>query len=45
ITLHIKNIYFDNNHHLIEASFKGLAKALSEALTISKQETSSKGVL
>ncbi len=45
LTLHIKAEYFDNNHHLIEASFKGLAFALKEALQPVAIENSSKGVL
>ena len=45
ITLHIKTEYFDNNHHLIEASFKGLAFALREALQITQRDNSTKGVL
>jgi len=31
-SLHLKTMYFDNHHHLIEASFKALARALREAL-------------
>lgn len=34
-TLHIKSMYFDNHHHLIEGSFKALARALGEALSSS----------
>lgn len=45
ITLHIKAEYFDNNHHLVEASFKGLAFALREALQVSERDNSTKGVL
>ncbi|HEY9030107.1 MAG TPA: imidazoleglycerol-phosphate dehydratase HisB [Kangiella sp.] len=45
ISLHIKAEYFDNNHHLIEASFKGLAFALQEALTPKQGVNSSKGSL
>ena len=32
ITLHIENIYGDNSHHIIESCFKGLARALRQAL-------------
>jgi imidazoleglycerol-phosphate dehydratase len=32
ITLHVENIYGDNNHHIIESCFKGLARALRVAL-------------
>lgn len=45
ISLHIKAEYFDNNHHLIEASFKGLAFALREALIPKQGANSSKGRL
>ena len=49
ITLHIENIYGDNSHHIIESSFKGLARSLREALEIDKRiknkVPSTKGVL
>ncbi|VAW23217.1 Imidazoleglycerol-phosphate dehydratase [hydrothermal vent metagenome] len=34
ITLHIENLYGDNNHHIAESAFKGLARALFEAVKI-----------
>ena len=34
ITLHIENLYGENNHHIIESCFKGLARALREAISI-----------
>ena len=34
LTLHIENFYGENNHHIIESSFKALARALRQALTI-----------
>ena len=34
ITLHIENLYGENNHHIIESCFKGLARALREAVAI-----------
>ena len=34
ITLHIENIYGDNSHHIIESCYKGLARALREAVTV-----------
>jgi len=37
ITLHIENLYGDNSHHIIESCYKGLARALKEALTIDKR--------
>ncbi len=40
-SLHIKTEYFDNHHHLIEASFKALARALREALSVSDEGISS----
>ena len=34
ITLHIENLYGENNHHIIESCFKALARALRNAITI-----------
>lgn len=34
ITLHVENLYFDNNHHLAESCFKALARALRDAVEI-----------
>ena len=34
ITLHVENIYGDNSHHIIESSYKGLARSLRSALEI-----------
>src|SRR5277367_823697 len=31
-TLHIENMYGENNHHIIESCFKALARALREAI-------------
>jgi len=33
-TLHIENLYGENNHHIVESCFKGLARALRSAITI-----------
>jgi len=33
-TLHVEAIYGDNNHHIVEACYKALAKALREAVAI-----------
>jgi imidazoleglycerol-phosphate dehydratase len=33
-TLHVENLYGDNNHHIVESCFKALARALREAMTI-----------
>jgi imidazoleglycerol-phosphate dehydratase len=49
ITLHIENVYFDNNHHLAESMFKAVARALREAVEIdprmSEAVPSTKGTL
>lgn len=34
ITLHIENMYGENNHHIVESCFKGLARALRAAMEI-----------
>ena len=34
LTLHVENIYGENNHHIIESCFKGLARGLREALAV-----------
>ena len=34
LTVHIENFYGENNHHIIESSFKALARALRQAVTI-----------
>ncbi len=44
-TLHMRKVTGKNHHHIIEASFKALSKALKEALTVSGNQTSTKGVL
>lgn len=49
ITLHIENLYGENNHHIVESCFKGLARALREAIEIDPGKSdavpSTKGVL
>ncbi|SHJ16860.1 imidazoleglycerol-phosphate dehydratase [Dethiosulfatibacter aminovorans DSM 17477] len=46
ITLHAEVLYGDNDHHKIEAVFKGIGRALAEASqVIDDRITSSKGVL
>ena len=49
VTLHIENLYGDNNHHIAESSFKGLARALRQGLEIDPRKSdavpSTKGVL
>ena len=37
ITLHVENIYGDNSHHKIESCFKGLARALREAVQVDQR--------
>ena len=32
ITLHVENLYGENNHHIVESCYKGLARALRTAL-------------
>ena len=34
ITLHVETLYGDNNHHIVESCYKGLARALRTAATI-----------
>ena len=34
ITLHVENLYGVNNHHIVESSFKALARALRQAVEI-----------
>lgn len=34
MNLHIKEMYGDNSHHIIEAMFKAFARALDEAVTV-----------
>lgn len=49
MTLHINEDYGKNTHHIIEAIFKSMARAIKEAVTIDEahkgQVVSSKGVL
>lgn len=49
ITLHVENLYGDNNHHIVESCFKGLARALRAAVEIDPAKPgdvpSTKGVL
>lgn len=34
VTLHVRNIYGENNHHIVESCFKGLARSLRQAVEI-----------
>ena len=49
LTLHVWNHYGDNNHHIVESCFKGLARALRIAVEIDPRQAaavpSTKGVL
>jgi imidazoleglycerol-phosphate dehydratase len=38
ITLHIATLYGQNNHHIAETCFKGLARTLRQALTIDPRQ-------
>ncbi len=44
-TIHIKQLAGFNAHHIIEASFKGLGKALKEATAPSQKMFSTKGII
>lgn len=48
-TLHVWNQYGENNHHIVESCFKGLARALRQAIEIDPRKAdavpSTKGVL
>jgi imidazoleglycerol-phosphate dehydratase len=48
-TLHVEVLYGENTHHMIEACYKGLARALRQALTLDPRKAdavpSTKGVL
>jgi imidazoleglycerol-phosphate dehydratase len=49
LTLHVETLYGENNHHIAESAFKGLARALREAAEIDPRKAgvipSTKGVL
>ena len=34
LTLHVDNLYGENNHHIVESSYKALARALRQAMTM-----------
>lgn len=48
-TLHVETLYGQNNHHIVESAFKGLARALRQAVEIDPRKAdaipSTKGVL
>src|SRR5437762_10559513 len=49
LTLHVENVYGENNHHIVESCFKGLARALRQAIEIDPRRAgavpSTKGTL
>ena len=49
ITLHVETLYGENNHHIAETCYKGLARALKEAVAIDPRQAgrvpSTKGTL
>ena len=49
LTLHVENLYGENNHHIIESAYKGLARALRQAVSLDERSAgvipSTKGVL
>lgn len=49
ITLHVENLYGENNHHIAETCYKGLARALREAIALDPKQVgrvpSTKGML
>jgi imidazoleglycerol-phosphate dehydratase len=49
LTLHVENIYGENTHHIVESCYKGLARALKQAVDIDPRQAnavpSTKGVL
>ena len=49
VTLHVENLYGENNHHIAESCFKGLARALRNAVEIDARRAgavpSTKGIL
>jgi imidazoleglycerol-phosphate dehydratase len=49
LTLHVENLYGDNNHHIVESAFKALARSLRAAIEIDPRKSdaipSTKGVL
>ena len=49
LTIHVDNLYGENNHHIIESAYKGLARALRQAVSLDERSAgvipSTKGVL
>ena len=49
VTLHVETLYSENNHHIVESCYKGLARALRQAVSIDPRKAdavpSTKGTL
>lgn len=49
VTLHVDNLYGENNHHIVESCYKGLARALRQAIELDPRQAgvvpSTKGTL
>ena len=49
VTLHVENLYGENNHHIVESCYKALARSLRQAIEIDPRKAdavpSTKGVL
>jgi imidazoleglycerol-phosphate dehydratase len=49
LTLHVENVYGENNHHIVESCYKGLARALRQAVELDPRQAgvvpSTKGTL
>ena len=49
ITLHVETLYGENNHHIVESSYKALARAMRQAIEIDPRKSdaipSTKGML
>jgi imidazoleglycerol-phosphate dehydratase len=41
LTLHVENLYGENNHHIVESCFKALARALRHAIEIDPRKSDS----
>ena len=41
MTLHMENLYGENNHHIAESSFKALARAIKDAVAIDARKADS----
>lgn len=41
ITLHVENLYGENNHHIVESCYKALARALRTAISIDPRKADS----